>query len=144
MCKMFSSMCINFLQCVKWPIKMLTTWDGNHFSRDTRLCFDDDDEGVILFNPDEVEMEIMVMMMMTLMLKKDGGGGASPADLTLGIRHRSTFALSHTICAFDRWSIFEDDLDHENFDFWSFMIWSLILVFFPLSLKQVDSGQLAE
>ena len=90
---------------------------------------DDDDDGG----------ESLVMVMM-----KDGGGGASPADLTLGIRHRSTFALSHTICAFDRWSIFEDDLDHENFDFWSFMIWSLILVFFPLSLKQVDSGQLAE
>ena len=59
----------------------------------------------------------MMMMTMTLMMKKDGGEGASPADLTLGIRHRSTFALSHTICAFDRGSIFEDDLDHENFDF---------------------------
>ena len=57
----------------------------------------------------------MMMMTMTLMMKKDGGEGASPADLTLGIRHRSTFALSHTICAFDRGSIFEDDL--ENFDF---------------------------
>ena len=53
MYNMFSSMCINFLQSVKCPIKVFTTWDGNHFPRDTRLCFDDDDEGVILYNPDE-------------------------------------------------------------------------------------------